>query len=302
MPIIQRPYSGEADKALMSALSRQFPSDNLRVTDLPYRLSSWACDDPANVGLWFDDARLVAWAVLQTPFWTLDYAYHPDAAPDIHPHILAWADERARAALKTPTGRPTWFVNVFADQSDRRCGLEAASFVDQDNAGEDAWAKVFLRCDALPAAPGVLPDGFTIRPLTGESEVAAYVALHRAAFGTENITEPWRGRTLQRPEYTADLDLVAVTPDGHLAAFCIGWLTPDGPRRGQIEPLGVHPDFQGRGLGRDILIEGLRRLSAHGAEEIFVETDTYRNPALALYTSVGFRKVRDICVYGKNYE
>jgi len=212
MASFQRPYANETDQILMTALSRQFPSDNLRVIDLPYRLSSWACDDPANVGLWFDDARLVAWAVLQPPFWTLDYAYHPDA-PDIHPRILAWADERARAALYTPSGRPVWFVNVFADQSNRRRDLEAAGFADQGDAGDDAWAKVFLRCDAPPAAPDTtLPDSFTLRPLAGASEVAAYVALHRAAFGTENMTLPWRARTLQRPEYTADLDLVAVAP------------------------------------------------------------------------------------------
>src|SRR5512133_3189337 len=99
--LTQRSYSGEADKAKMLALSCQFPSDNLRVTDLPYRLSSWALDDLKNVALWFDEnQQLVAWAILQTPFWTIDYAYHP-SVPEVHSEILAWTDSRAKAALDT---------------------------------------------------------------------------------------------------------------------------------------------------------------------------------------------------------
>src|SRR5512133_4065163 len=97
--LTQRPYSGEADKAKMLALSCQFPSENLRVTDLPYRLSSWALDDSGNVALWFDERQqLMAWAVLQTPFWTIDYAFHPSAS-EVHTEILVWADRRAKAVL-----------------------------------------------------------------------------------------------------------------------------------------------------------------------------------------------------------
>lgn len=76
--IIRRAFSGEADLRAVAALVHQFPADNLHVADLPYRLSSWAFDYPDNVGLWVDaDGQMLAWAVLQTPFWTLDRACHP---------------------------------------------------------------------------------------------------------------------------------------------------------------------------------------------------------------------------------
>jgi ribosomal protein S18 acetylase RimI-like enzyme len=99
------------------------------------------------------------------------------------------------------------------------------------------------------------------------------------------------------------LDLVAVSPDGGIAAFCICWLgaSPGRPPRGQIEPLGVAPAYRRSGLGRAILEEGLRRLGSHGAEEVFVETDSYRNAAYGLYESVGFRVIRDVLVFRKNY-
>jgi ribosomal protein S18 acetylase RimI-like enzyme len=65
--------------------------------------------------------------------------------------------------------------------------------------------------------------------------------------------------------------------------------------------MGVHPDFRHLGLGRAILSEGVRRLYAQGAQEIFVETDNYRDAAFALYQSVGFRVARDVFVYRKDY-
>jgi ribosomal protein S18 acetylase RimI-like enzyme len=36
-------------------------------------------------------------------------------------------------------------------------------------------------------------------------------------------------------------------------------------------------------------------------KSIFVETDTYRNTAFRLYESVGFRVVREVLVYRKDY-
>jgi mycothiol synthase len=148
-----------------------------------------------------------------------------------------------------------------------------------------------------------LPTGFIIRPLNGEGEIEAYVELHRAVFESRNMTAEWRARTLRQPAYTPDLDLVAVALDGRLAAFCVCWLdeNPGTGTIGQIEPLGVHASFRKSGLGRAILVEGLQRLQSHGASRICVEADNYRHAALDLYESVGFRIVRDILVYSKDY-
>jgi hypothetical protein len=132
MRIGQRAFSGEADKQVMIALARLSPTDNLHLADLPYRLSPWALDDADNVGLWANaEGQLVAWAVLQAPFWTMDYVCHPGADKSLHRHILAWADRRARALFDTPSGHPVWFVNVLAGQTDRIRDLEEAGFTSQ---------------------------------------------------------------------------------------------------------------------------------------------------------------------------
>ena len=53
--------------------------------------------------------------------------------------------------------------------------------------------------------------------------------------------------------------------------------------------------------GGAIALACIERLYAHGAEEVSVETDAFRNAALALYEAVGFRVQRDVLVYRKDY-
>jgi mycothiol synthase len=305
MNITQREFSGETDIQAMIALAHVVPTDNLHVVDLPYRLGSWALDYSDNIGLWVNaEGQLMAWAVMQTPFWAIDYVYHPRAEKSLHRQILAWADRRARTVLDTSIGHPMWFVNVFAFQTERIRDLEEAGFASQANVGEDSWSKVLMHRSAdIPVVDYALPAGFSIRPLAGENEVEAYVQLHRAVFESRNMTVKWRTRTLRRPEYQSDLDLVAVAPDGCLAAFCVGWLDKDAEEKpsGQIEPLGVHDDFRKLGLGRAILSEGLRRLYLCGADRVYVETDKHRNAALELYEAVGLCVIQDVLVYRKDY-
>ncbi|MGB8214611.1 MAG: hypothetical protein WCE68_13720 [Anaerolineales bacterium] len=48
MSIYQRSLSGESDFRAMEFLARETRVNNLHVIDLPYRLGSWASDDPEN--------------------------------------------------------------------------------------------------------------------------------------------------------------------------------------------------------------------------------------------------------------
>ncbi len=305
MKLTLYPYTGPANQPEMIALACAFPQDHLRRTDLPYRFSSWALDEPANAAMWRDEnGSLMGWAVLQTPWWTVDYTYNPLGTEELHRQILAWADEQARAVCGTPYGQSDWFIAVFADQTERIQTLKAAGFVSQADLGENSWSKVWLRRLAgMPVKEYRLPPGFTIRSLAGEAEVEAYVDLHQAVFGSKNMTAEWRSRTLLQPRYRPDLDVVVQAPDGSLAAFCIGWLNQIAgqPVSGQVEPLGCRAEYTRYALGRVALAEVLRRLQAAGAGDIFVETDNYRDTAWRLYENVGFEKIRDILIFGKNY-
>lgn len=302
MELVQRQFSGEKDKYEMSALAEQFAADNLHVIDLPYRLSSSSLEDPENVALWFNGEQvLVGWAVLQYPFWTVDYACHPGAESRLHGEILAWADRRAQAILNTPAGHPAWYAMVFEEQTHRIRDLEGAGFACQADVGENPWSMVLMcRPTDTVVRRYKPPSGYVVRALVGEAEVEEYVELHRSVFESKNMNRDWRARTLSHPAYRRDLDIVVEAPDGQLVAFCIGWFN-ETSREGQIEPLGCHKNFRHYALGRVALSECLYRLQSLGAKNVFVETDSYRNTAFRLYESFDFRATRNILVYRKDY-
>jgi ribosomal protein S18 acetylase RimI-like enzyme len=97
--------------------------------------------------------------------------------------------------------------------------------------------------------------------------------------------------------YRPDLDLVLETADGTFAAFCLGRIDPDehaahGGQGGWIAQLGTRRGYRGQGLGRAMLLAGLRTLRAAGVDTAALRVDA-ENPtgALRLYESVGFTAV-----------
>ena len=154
---------------------------------------------------------------------------------------------------------------------------------------------------APPGPPTELPSGFTLRPLRGQSEVGAYVDLHRSVFNSDSMTEAWRAAVLRQPAYDADLDLVIADPDDELAAFCIGWL---GPTVGTTSPAGRSSLWVSPIATADRALAEPSRRSACAVcmprvHTTSTSTDLDRNAALALYEAVGFRVERSILVFRK---
>jgi len=142
-------------------------------------------------------------------------------------------------------------------------------------------------------ACGKLPTGFAIRHVAGEHEVEALVALHRAAFGTENLTVEDRLSWMRTPEYDPTLDLMAVTPDGALAAYCMCHISHEenarsGRSEGYTDPIATHPAFQLRGLARALLLTGLDLLRPRRVETAVLGTSSDNFAMQQTALSVGF--------------
>jgi GNAT superfamily N-acetyltransferase len=141
---------------------------------------------------------------------------------------------------------------------------------------------------SLPAP--VSPAGYTVRALGDEVELPARSWLSWKAFHPDEPDEDYQGwewyRNVQRvPLYRRDLDIVAVAPDGELAAFCTVWFD-DVTHTAVFEPVGTHPEHQKRGLGKAVMAEGLRRAEKLGAT--LATVSSYGKAAHALYESMGF--------------
>jgi ribosomal protein S18 acetylase RimI-like enzyme len=57
---------------------------------------------------------------------------------------------------------------------------------------------------------------------------------------------------------------------------------------GMFEPVATHPDFQGKGLAKAVMAEGLRRMKAAGIRRATLGFDPNNAAALGLYRSLGF--------------
>lgn len=196
--------------------------------------------------------------------------------------------------MRSEGSRFPYWAEFRDDDQERRQLIEAHGFFSDEH---DAYA--FFEHSLVDLSPvPALPNGFTLRSLMGEQEVAPYVELHRAAFESTSMTPEWRARTIRVPQYRPELDLVICAPDGSLAGFCVGWLEPS-RSLAQIEPIGVHPRFHQHGLGRVLLLEMLHRFKEHGASSAIVETNLDRAPARRAYETVGFQQTHTICRKGK---
>jgi len=294
MPITRRAFRGVADLPLIVDLVRAQPSSCRHVIDLPWRLSSPAINEGRDAAYWTDAAgRVVGFAAWQYYWATLDFFILPglpaEEAQAVEDELFAWADGRFRER-DVERGRPLPYSVEFRDDDDARRQLCMAHGFLLDE--RDHYVSLTHPLTELPPVPD-LPEHFVLRPLQGEPEAAAYAALHRAAFASDSMTPDWRARTLQTPQYRADLDLVIAAADGALAGFCVGWYEP-ARRMAQIEPIGVHPRYQGSGFTRILLLEVLRRFQRLGAASALVETDLERTPARHVYESVGFQQTHTI--------
>ena len=148
-----------------------------------------------------------------------------------------------------------------------------------------------------PIRPYPFPVGFSLRCVEGEHEVERLVALHRAAFGTAKMTVEKRLAIMRGPAYERGMDLLAVAPGGELAAFCICSIEQeeDGSGRpiGYTDPIGTHPDYQGRGLGKAIVSAGMRMLKEKGAMAVFFGTSSENVAMQGLGKSLGFECVAE---------
>jgi ribosomal protein S18 acetylase RimI-like enzyme len=139
----------------------------------------------------------------------------------------------------------------------------------------------------------------------GEAEIEAYVALHRRAFGTDNMTIEYRRAIMSAPDYLPELDLVAVAPNSDLAAFCVCQVFPDdapragGQKEGWTDPVGTHPEHQRRGLAKALILTGMRRLHARGMDTALLGASSQNLPMQRLAESLGFRVVSNTLWFSK---
>jgi mycothiol synthase len=147
-----------------------------------------------------------------------------------------------------------------------------------------------------------IPEGFRLRCVLGEEEIPDLVALHRSAFGTDNMTEERRLAIMHAPGYDRTLDLILVAPGDKLAAFCICGFDDAEKRIGYTDPIGTHPSYKGQGLGKAIVTAGLSILRERGAQKVRLGTSSENIAMQRLAESLGFKLVSEKLWFSKSVD
>ncbi len=221
---------------------------------------------------------------------------------DAQQHIRLWSDGEGLVAYALLGEDPAFDVQVFPGYEWRGIEEEALSWAEA-RVGElrrqdakrwvAAWSPAPGRT-TLGASHSWEPHGFLYRGDFAEVNLLRLLddplrsypcrTVTRCAQWTDGPARPARSarrevwlpwtdgevsdedyaRFMRLPGYERELDIVAVAPDGTVAAFANGWLDPLN-RIGDFGPVG-----RGRlcrlGLTRLVLLEGLRRMKAAGME------------------------------------
>ena len=246
----------------------------------------------SRVRLWMDGERLTGWSLLSPFAW---HAFDVYAEPslrgtDLEREMLAWAVEQLSADEYTQT------VWVAEDDDFRVRWLTENGF-----APREGFMHLLQRSLSGPVTGSRLPDGFHARASRGPADASARAKASHAAFGSSMPIEEYTARTyrfMQSPVYVNEHELFIVAPNEEVAAFCCIW-TDDLNKMGYFEPVGVHPNYQRRGLGKGMLLEGLTRLKVEGMTETSVCANSDNPAAIRLYESVGFQKVKRLLTFRK---
>lgn len=153
---------------------------------------------------------------------------------------------------------------------------------------------VMRRPSVAPLPPLEVPPGVTVRDFGGQADADAVLAVNAAAFahhpeqGTmsradldERMAEPWFD--------PAGL-LLAVDEDGRLLGF--HWTKRHDDDNGEVYVVGIAPEAQGRGLGKVLTLAGLHHLASRGVAEVHLYVESDNEPAVRLYTGLGFTHER----------
>jgi mycothiol synthase len=288
-----RPYAGDADLQAMIVLVSRRPAQRImdHPTILGLREFLGRSREWQNTRLWWDaDGQLAGFAIFFDYVSQLDFEIAPGTASvEVATQANSWGEERARQLVGEPGESVVLRASCRDDHVERIALLEQLGFVRQER-----HTLHFVRSlsDLIPEPQ--VPEGFGIHHVAGEHEAETLAALHRAAFGTENMTAERRLSWMRTPDYDPELDLVAVAPDGTLAAYVFCSISEEEnalTRRkdGYTDPVATHPAYQRRGLARALLLTGFRLLKQRGVETARTSTGSWNVAMQRTAQSAGYR-------------
>jgi len=165
-----------------------------------------------------------------------------------------------------------------------------------DDDDRAAAAAGFVRSRELLQLRRTLPipetTSIVVRPVRHD-DTEGWLEVNNRAFAWHPEQSDWTaerlGATQAEDWFDPDGFLVHDGPDGRLDGFC--WTKVHAeldPPVGEIFVIAADPSTHGTGLGRALVLAGLRHLANAGLTEAMLYVEADNAPALRLYESLGF--------------
>jgi predicted N-acetyltransferase YhbS len=271
---------------MQAAVATAFAGTSLRVGDLAWLSRSRTHRELAlDIRVWEDDTgALTGWTYFRSNggFNVFAVPGREDAGLlDVMLDVIEEAAASSLAAGDPPLSLYTYGIDISRSAWDRSlaAALEQRGF----EASPPIGGLLRRTLDSLPEPADI--DGYTLASVRSPADVSGRVETHRAAFAPSALTVEAYTRLRRRWPYRAELDRIAVTSDGEVAAFCTAWIDEQNAA-GLLEPVGTHPAHRRRGLASAVCVDALRALRDAGARiaDVGYATDA----AQATYRGIGF--------------
>ncbi len=171
-------------------------------------------------------------------------------------------------------------VRIFVSEHDKR--LQALA-VERGYAKGDKPCGYFLEYGLKDLPESDLPTGYRVLSMADENDLEKRRKVLGLSFKNKDPND-WPSlfsyQELQRaPDYRKELDLVVTNASGEYLACCIVWYNEHN-RIAHLEPVGSIS----LGMGRQVVLEGLRRVASMGAEKAVMDS------GLRFYEKIGFKR------------
>lgn len=241
-----------------------------------------------SIGIWENESGEISGVVCPDEFAPWHPAFgqaflqrHPDYE-HLLPEMLAYAE-------KTFIGKGMTRIYVGEPDKSLQKAARERGFVRDEKSCID-----YMLYD-LGNVPGSdLPDGYRFVSRAENNDLEKLREVCGLSFyhhDTNDWATVYSYQELQKaPDYRKELDIVVERPDGKWVACTTAWLDPYN-RMGTLEPVGAIQ----LGMGREIVMEGLRRLRDMGA------LVAHMDAGFKYYEKIGFKKQFPIFRWVKKY-
>lgn len=236
---------------------------------------------------------------------------HPDwRRQGIGTRVMERIEQRIQERLGEAT-QQTVYANAWTDLKHedrqalfRKMGYELVRyFFDMERILHEGGSPVEVPEPAFPA--GIAVQNMDVRPDL-EAVLLTVNEAFRDHWGhTDLLLEQWQ-HWITEPDYRPELWFIAWDADkDEPAGLCLNGIVPEhnarvGRQEGWVHVLGVRRAYRGQGLGRALLLRGMKVLQDEGMQWSMLSVDAENlTGALRLYEGAGFQPVKRSAAFRK---